>query len=169
MDYKQRLKAQLELVRGTTEAILAAFKTPQDWTYQVHPQANHALWVAGHLAVADNMMVSRLAPEKAATLPPAYKEMFSPGSKPSPDPNDYPPPESVLALMRERRTALLAALDGLSEADLSKAAPKGGPGFIKDLAGFFEFAAFHEATHMGQATIARRALGHPPLFGGAPN
>ncbi len=109
MDYKQRLKAQLELVRGTTESILSAFKTPQDWTYQVHPQANHALWVAGHLTVADNMMVSKLAPEKAATLPPAYKEMFSPGSKPSPDPNDYPPPEDVLARMRERRAALLAA------------------------------------------------------------
>jgi hypothetical protein len=64
---------------------------------------------------------------------------------------------------------LLVALDSLSESDLTKPAPKGGPGFIKDLAGFFEFAVFHEAMHMGQATIARRALGHPPLFGGAPN
>jgi uncharacterized damage-inducible protein DinB len=115
------------------------------------------------------MIVSRLAPEKAGTLPPGYKELFAPGSKLSPDPNDYPPPESVLALMRECRAAFLAVLENLSEADLTKPAPKGGPGFIKDIAGFFEFVVFHESTHMGQVTVARRALGHPPLFGGAPS
>jgi uncharacterized damage-inducible protein DinB len=169
MDYKPRLKAQLEIVRQTLESLLASFRTPQDWTYQVHPQANHALWVAGHLSVADHMIVSRLAPEMAASLPSGYKEKFAPGSKPSPDPNDYPPPDSVLALMREKRAEFLAFLDSLSESDLAKPAPKGGPGFIKDIAGFFEFVVFHESTHMGQVTVARRALGHPPLFGGAPS
>src|ERR1700737_199793 len=110
MEYKQRLKAQLELIRQTSEAILAAFKTPQEWTFQVHPQANHALWFAGHEAVADNMMVSKLAPEKGLTFPPGYKEMFFPGSKPSASPNDYPPPEEVLARMRGRRARLAGGL-----------------------------------------------------------
>ncbi len=83
MDYKPRLKAQLEIVRGTTETILSSFKTPQDWTYQVQPQANHALWVAGHLSVADNMIVSGLVSPRQMPrplLPAAIAKCSSPAA-----------------------------------------------------------------------------------------
>ncbi len=165
MDYKPRLKALLEQARQTSENMLASFKTPQDWTYQVHPNANHAMWFAGHMASADNFFVGVVSPDKATTLPPGYKEMFGMGSKPSPKPGDYPPPEEVLKVVRDRRQALLAALDSLSEADLAKQ-PKDAPDFFKDMASVFELAIWHEGIHTGQISIARRALGHPPLMGG---
>jgi hypothetical protein len=165
MDYKPRLKSLLEQAREMSENMLASFKTPQDWTYQVHPSANHAMWFAGHMASVDNFFVSVLAPDKAATLPPGWKEMFGMGSKPSPNPNDYPPPEEVLRLMRDRRQTFLAALDSLNESDLAKPMPKGAPEFIKDFAAIFEMAIWHEGLHSGQLSIARRALGNPPLFG----
>lgn len=164
MDYKPRLKALLEQARETSEKMLASFKTPQDWTYQVHPNANHAMWFTGHMASADNFFVGVVAPDKVTTLPPGYKEMFGMGSKPSPKPADYPPPEEVLKVFRDRRQALLAALDSLSESDLANP-PKGGPEFIKDFAGVFEMAIWHEGLHTGQLSIARRALGHAPLWG----
>lgn len=166
MDYKPRLKAQLEMARKTSEDMLASFKSPQDWTHQVHPSANHAMWFAGHMASADNFFVASVAPDKAITLPPGYKEMFGMGSKPSANPADYPPAEEVLRLMRNRRQALLTALDSLSEADLSKPMPKGAPEFIKDQAALFEMAIWHEGLHSGQLSIARRSLGNAPLFGG---
>ncbi len=166
MDYKPRLKALLETARKTSEDMLASFKTPQEWTHQVHPSANHAMWFAGHMASADNFFVGMIAPDRATTLPPGYKEMFGMGSKPSPNPADYPPPEEVQRLMRDRRQAFLAALDSLSEADLTKPLPKGAPEFIKDHAGVFEMAIWHEGLHTGQISVARRSLGNAPLFGG---
>jgi hypothetical protein len=166
MDYKPRLKALLEQARQTSENMLASFKTPQDWTYQVHPNANHAMWFTGHMASADNFFVGIVAPDKATTLPPGYKEMFGMGSKPSSKSADYPPPEEVLKVFRDRRHALLAALDSLSEADLARKPPKEAPDFLNDLASVFEMAIWHEGLHTGQISIARRALGHAPLFGG---
>jgi uncharacterized damage-inducible protein DinB len=165
MDYKPRLKALMQQARETSEKMLASFKTPQEWTYQVHPNANHAMWFAGHMASADNFFVGLISPEKVATLPPGYKEMFGMGSKPSSNPADYPPPEEVMRVFRDRRQALLAALDSLNEADLAKA-PKGAPDFFKDFAGVFELATWHEGLHTGQISVARRALGYPPLMGG---
>jgi hypothetical protein len=90
------------------------------------------------------------------------------GSKPSPNPNDYPPPEEVLRVMRDRRGAVLAVLDSLKEDDLSKPLPKGAPDFFKDrdMASVFELMVWHEGIHSGQLSIARRALGNQPLMGG---
>jgi uncharacterized damage-inducible protein DinB len=165
---KERLKIWLEQSRKTSEGMLADFKTPQDWTYQVDPSANHAMWFAGHMASTDNFVLSKIAPEKAIELPPNYKELFGMGSKPSSDPAIYPKPEEALRLFRDRRQALLAVLDKMSEADLSKPIPEGGPGFLTDNASMFELLVWHEGLHTGQVSIARRALGHAPLMGGAP-
>jgi uncharacterized damage-inducible protein DinB len=162
MPLRQRLKRQLETVRGMSESLLSAFKTPRDWTFQVHPQANHALWFAGHVGTVDNFMISLLAPEKAVEKP-GYREKFGMGSRPTADPDAYPPPAEVLAFMRERRQAVLDLLAALEEEDLQRACPKGAPPMMPDMASVFEAAAWHEALHAGQVTVARRALGHPPM------
>jgi hypothetical protein len=66
--------------------------------------------------------------------------------------------------MRERRAALLCVLDELDESAFSQAMPKGTPDFLSDVASVFEMAIWHEGMHSGQLTVARRALGHQPLF-----
>ena len=43
MDLKPRLQGQLKLIRQISGSLLSVFKTPEQWTYQVHNQANHAL------------------------------------------------------------------------------------------------------------------------------
>ena len=164
MSLKPRLKQQLEFARSATERMLAVFKTPQDWTFQVHPAANHALWVAGHLGTVDNFYLSAVAPAEVQ-MPAGYREKFGMGSRPAGSPDAYPPVAEVLDFFRQRRAALLRTLDGLSEQSLLTAAPAGAPPFIRDVAGFFEAAVWHEGLHAGQITIARRALGHPPMVG----
>jgi hypothetical protein len=162
MTLKGRLETQLKLIREISERILSAFHTPEQWTYQVHGQANHALWFAGHIGTVDNFMIARLSPaqvrEKAG-----YRERFAMGSRPTPRPADYPPPAEVLAFMRDRREALLSLLAGLSEDNLAKPSPPGVPDFMPDVASIFQGAVWHEALHAGQVTVARRALGHPPM------
>ncbi len=167
MSQVARLKKLLESVREMSEAMLGAFQTPEQWTFQVHPTANHALWFAGHMGVSDNFFLTVVAPDKAAELD-GYDERFGMGSKPTSDPADYPPPAEVLEVMRERRQALLAALDGLADEDLTKATPEGTPEMFTDLGSIFELTIRHEAMHTGQMSIARRALGNEPLFGASP-
>ncbi len=161
MSLKAWLRSGLTKAREVTEGSLAAFKTPQQWTHQVHDKANHALWFAGHIAVVDNFMVSLLAPERALALP-GYDEKFGMGSTPTPDPDDYPPPDEVLAAMRERREALLGVLDELDEADFDKPTPEGTPDFLPTYGSVFQLDAWHEGFHLGQVSVAARALGTPP-------
>ena len=52
--------------------------------------------------------------------------------------------------------------DRLSEDDLNRPCPPGGPGVLTDVASVFELSSWHEGMHSGQLTMLRRALGHPP-------
>jgi hypothetical protein len=164
MTLKSRIENQLKLVRGMSEKMLGAFDTPDQWTFQVHEQANHALWFAGHIGTVDNFMIARLTPAKGQEKA-GYKEKFGMGSRPLASPAEYPPVKEVLAFWRERREALLGILGGLTDEELAKPCPPGAPEFMTDVGSMFEAAVWHEAMHLGQVTIARRALGRPPLAG----
>ncbi|HEY1064891.1 MAG TPA: DinB family protein [Pirellulales bacterium] len=162
MNVKTRLDERFRVTRAFTDKLLAAFRTPEDWVYQVQPHLNHALWVVGHLAHTDNFFLSMVAPEKAVS-PPPNADKFGTGSQPTNNPADYPPAEEVLAYYRDRRAALLSALERMSEDDLQRKTPPGTPAFLPDVASAFETALWHECMHSGQLTVVRRALGLPPL------
>jgi uncharacterized damage-inducible protein DinB len=163
MSAVERLRKQLLNARDLSERMLADFKTPQEWTRQVHPGANHALWFVGHMASTDNFFLSVVRPERAIDLK-DLQPHFGMGSQPVDDPNVYPPAETVLAAMRERRAALLDVLGSLTDADLAAKTPDGTPDFLPDLASVFEMAVWHEGLHTGQLGVTRRALGHKPVM-----
>jgi uncharacterized damage-inducible protein DinB len=162
MTLKERLQRNLVAVRKASERLLADFRKPEQWVFQVHPSCNHALWFAGHMAQSDNFFISLVAPERARELP-EYAAKFGMGSQPTGQPADYPPPESVLATMRERRRVLLEALADMTDDDLAKKLPAGTPDFLSDIGSVFELAIWHEGQHSGQISITRRAMGHKPL------
>lgn len=165
MGVKQRLQCQLVRARDYSEGLLASFKSPQEWVHQVHPNANHALWFAGHMATSDNFFLSLLAPDNT-DLRQQFQQCFGVGSQPTSNPGDYPSPEDVLAYMRDRRHQLLQVLDALKDEDLSQPLPQGAPDFLTDFASVFELAIWHEGLHSGQVSVARRSLGNAPLHGG---
>jgi uncharacterized damage-inducible protein DinB len=167
MNLADRLLRQLEMIRDTTEKILAAFETPEDWTHQVVPGTNHALWFAGHMATADNYFISCVAPERAKKFD-DWDKLFGMGSKPTGDPDDYPPVAEVLDAMRERRSVLLDLLRGRTDAELAAPPVSGATDFWPDLGSIYEMTPWHETLHLGQVTIVRRALGHRPLYDPAP-
>src|SRR5215216_6359945 len=105
MQAKQRLLRQLVNMRQMSERLLSDFHTPEQWTFQVHPSCNHALWFAGHMATSDNFFLSLIAPEKSKPQP-DFQNKFGMGSQPTNKPEDYPLPGDVLATMRDRRAAL---------------------------------------------------------------
>src|SRR5688500_6492965 len=162
MQLKDRLQRNLANMRQNSERLLSDFKTPEQWTYQVHPACNHALWFAGHMATSDNFFLSLVAPDKVRKLP-EFQAKFGMGSQPTNDPAAYPGPDAVLEIMRERRRTLLEVLNGLNEDDLGRKTPAGSPEFLPDVGSVFELAIWHEGQHSGQLTVARRALGHKPL------
>src|SRR4051794_11828890 len=100
MSLKDRLLRQLKTTREMSERLLADFKTPQDWTFQVHPSCNHALWFAGHMATSDNFFLSLIAPDKKSDLG-DFQTKFGMGSQPTNDPAVYPEAAGVLEAMRE--------------------------------------------------------------------
>lgn len=165
MSLKQCLLRGMIGARKFSEEMLAQFKTTEQWLHQVHPNANHALWFAGHMGVIDNFFLSIVAPEKARDEP-GFRDMFGMGSQPTGRAEAYPPVDDVLAYMRDRRQTLLSALEAMSDEDLNRPTPAGTPDFLSNFASVFETAVWHEGLHSGQVSLAHRALGNPPLLGG---
>jgi hypothetical protein len=167
MPQSDRLIRRMEKTREMSEKMLAAFESPEDWCRQVVPGTNHALWFAGHMALTDNYFISRVAPGSEKQFE-GWDKFFGMGSKPTNDPDDYPPVAEVLDVMRERRRALIELLQGRSDAELAAPPAAGASDFVPDLASIYEVAPWHEAIHLGQVTVVRRALGNRPLFDPAP-
>jgi uncharacterized damage-inducible protein DinB len=161
---KSVLKWQMEKARAVTEGMIAALSTPAEWTHQVHPKANHPLWVVGHLALADNFFLQAAAPTRGQ-MPDGWNGIFWFGTTPVADPSQYPAPDVVVAYFRERRETLLNVLEFMTDAELQAPMPAGFP-FSKSpcIAQLFSHAAFHEGLHSGQFSVAHRDLGHSPLF-----
>ena len=164
MTRKEFIKESLNFARGFTNQLLDKFESDSDWLHQVHPEANHAMWCAGHLALTDDFFVGMLAPDKAIDTSEAEK-LFGMGTNPINDAGGYPKPAEIRKRLNESRERFLAILEGLSEADLDKPTPEGAPEFLPTVESVFRLAVFHEGIHTGQTTIANRGLGHKPLIG----
>ena len=63
---KDILRWQMNRARKVTEGLIDSLSTPEDWIHQVHPAANHPLWITGHLSLADNFFSAGAGP---GTLP----------------------------------------------------------------------------------------------------
>ncbi|MEM8678326.1 MAG: DinB family protein [Planctomycetota bacterium] len=164
MSIKPNIIYSIEQSRRMLDSLINEMKSPEDWMFQVHPQANHPLWVVGHLGLADNMFISRLD-ETAGSQPEGWEEVFWFGSEISSDASRYPAPEEVVAYCRERRQKLLSLIEGLSDEFLMSPTPDEGMfADAPNMAQMLFFIAYHEGVHSGQFTIAHRGLGHQPLF-----
>jgi uncharacterized damage-inducible protein DinB len=166
MNLRDHARFALSFSRRLTENLLATFKTRDEWLFQVHPKVNHALWIAGHLALADNRFARRFRPE-VDEQPEGWEKLFWFGSLVTSDTAAYPPEADVLAYFRDRRAVLLRVLEEVADDELAAPAPTERSPIVgaPNIGHVFLFAATHEAMHAGQLTVAHRGLGHPPLMG----
>lgn len=162
MELRERLRRALVFSREFTERLLGDLESPDQWLTPPVEGTNHALWIAGHLAVADDAFTGMMDPARSERRD-NYRTWFGRGSQPSYETDHYDSPDQIMAYLRERRQALLLVLDELPDADFTRATPDTAPPFMYDYGSVFHMAAWHESLHTGQLTLIRRRLGHVPV------
>ncbi len=127
----------------------------------VAPTSNgggHTLWVLGHLAYIEGLVLERFARGEANPL--ADWEPIFDGDGVSERLEDYPPFQDVLAKCREMRERTLAALGALSEDDLDLASARSPDGHAETFGTYrlcFQFLSDHWYMHRGQLAASRRS------------
>lgn len=165
MDIRDNVRFQLAQARNMTQSVLDSFQDREDWLYQPHDRANHALWVAMHLAMADNFMASQLRPELDNPVDERWKERYWFGSTPSRRDEDNIDVQQALDYMADRRKALLECLESMSDEKLAAPLPDDSPfAQFPNRLHVFLFNAQHEGIHFGQLTVAHRGLGRDPVY-----
>jgi uncharacterized damage-inducible protein DinB len=122
------------------------------------PNANHALWVLGHLACSDDFFATHLGDHKSV-IDEKWPELFGMGSKPIDDPGAYPSLEEVLTAMERARQTMLETFQAMGEQKLQSPTPDDWQAFAPTYASVMGSAAFHEGFHAGQVSAIRRSLG----------
>ena len=120
----------------------------------------HTLWVLGHLAYIESLVVRRFMLGEANPLA-AWEQTFD-GADVSGDRGQYPSFDEALAMCREVRGSTLALLDALCEGDLDRTSA-GAPHGYEDTFGTYrlclQYVADHGYMHRGHLADARRAAG----------
>lgn len=138
---------------------------------------NHAAWVIGHLAFANDTAAKMLSyPAGVAvefdkvralpgTAPAAWAGLFGPKSVPQADAKIYPSKAELLAALDAAHAAALAALDKVTPEQLANPMPEP---MNKRFAQIGQMGVFimtaHNSLHSGQLSAWRRALGLPSVM-----
>ena len=152
---RDNLKKSADRVLARVEEMrehAAVFPTPKG--------GNHTLWVLGHLAFIESLVVHVFMLGQPNPLA-EWEDVFD-GADTCGDVGRYPPFDEVLARCREVREATITLLDSLCEGDLDSVAAKAPAGF-EDTFGTcrlcLQYAADHWYMHRGHLADARRAAG----------
>jgi len=146
----------LGLVEDMKDAPLT-FPTPQG--------GNHPLWVIGHLAYAEGMLIGQYVLGEENPLI-EWQSLFDMGTQPVDQAEAYPSIDEVIGRYREIRAGTMAYVETLSEADLdqrSHAADEIAENF-GTVGKCLISAALHFTFHGGQVADARRAAGRAVLM-----
>jgi hypothetical protein len=138
-----------------------------DWGFQPAPGMGHALWLCGHLAAAQNVLIFKrcLGREELNAEFESHFPMGQPVKALGEHP--FPAPAEVLKVMSDFHARALRAVHGMSESLLAEPAyakDGGSPHpHYRDKRGAVAHAARHEAFHAGQIASIRRLRGKPFL------
>lgn len=161
------LKAQaierMVWARSLTSGLLDGLSDEQ-LTSRAGGAGNHALWIMGHIAVSDDMLISMVAGEPGV-LPESYGKLFGPGSEPSEDASAYPSRGELLDAMDKSRQRAIAWTESLDESSARQPTPKQLQQLAPDMITLPISLAMHEFVHTGQLTAVRASLGIPRLHG----
>jgi DinB superfamily len=120
----------------------------------------HTLWVLGHLAYIEGLVVRVFMLGEPNPLA-EWEQLFD-RADPSGDVKEYPPFDLVFAQCWEMRESTLALLESLTEDDLDKAsanAPRGWADTFGTYRLCLQYVADHWYMHRGHLADARRAAG----------
>lgn len=161
MNILEVLAEQLDRSREWTKLLLADIDG-DDWTYQPEPGMAHALWLAGHLASAQNSLI-HVRVLGLSPMPSEFSHHFPIGAPvKSANEHDYPSAEHVIRVMDTTHADTLNLVRDMDPAILSEPAlGKGGkphPHYGTKLTAITHCNR-HEAFHAGQIASLRRLMG----------
>ncbi len=137
-------------------------------TFQSAPTDNHLLWTVGHLATTytwlTGLLTGTMGTGDGGPLPASYNDLFGYKSAPKPGAADYPPLAEVRRHMDAAYGQFVAALRGLTEADLAKPCAMDAMGFASTRLDAVLKGCWHDGWHQGQLSTLRRALGLPGVM-----
>jgi hypothetical protein len=125
------------------------------------PGCNHINWQVGHLIIAENSMLNKVAPEAVPPLPAGFTEKYAKETATSDDASKFCKKDELLKIHKQQRAATLAALEKMTDDKLD--APS-GLDFAPTTGAVFSLQGGHWLMHAGQWAVVRRQLGRKPLF-----
>lgn len=152
----------LDFARRHTMRLIEELSDEQFFT-PACARANHAGWCVGHLVTTDDYCLGALAGQ-AHVCPESWGALFGMNSKPTVGPEGYPSRAELVEAMTERREALRRWLSSLSEAQAREPIEGDLAPFASSRGVLGASLAYHEGFHVGQISVARRAMGFEPLF-----
>lgn len=156
------LAVQMDGTREWTLKLIADLKG-DDWSFQPRPGLGHPLFLCGHLAVSQNLLV-HVRCLKASVLSDDFAGHFGIGKDVlSTKDHRFPSVETVLTTLHDVHRKTLAAVRGMSEDLLAEPAfaadGKSPHPHYRDKCGAVTHCFRHEAFHAGQLATIRRLLG----------
>jgi uncharacterized damage-inducible protein DinB len=128
------------------------------------PNANHAAWQLGHLAVAEAGILNSVKEGLVAAPPAEFAAKFTKETVSSDDANFFPKKAALLAQFGKINDAVIAWAKTLSPADLDKPTTGRMAAFVPTTGHVLGMLSNHIMMHMGQFQVTRRKLGKPILF-----
>jgi hypothetical protein len=164
MTGREAIKAALESTRGNLHWYTSDF-SDADLMVRPVPGANHAAWQIGNVIGGDIYIVRCAVPDAAyPDLPAGFMDQHGTKWARDDDPKKFLTKAEYLKLFDAVRSATIAALDKLTDADLDRPAPEQMRSWAPTLGHMFLMASNHTLMHTGQFTVIRRKLGKPVLF-----
>lgn len=165
MTTNELLAEQLQTTRDWTLNLIRDLDEA-DWAVQPAPGLGHPLFLCGHLAVAQNLLVHVRCLGKSV-VPDSFAEHFAIG-KPVRSTREwsYPARELVLSTMRDVHEKTLAAVLRMDDALFAEPAFAGDGKphpYYRTKCGAVSHCIRHEAFHAGQIATIRRLAGKPFL------
>lgn len=130
-------------------------------TFPTPEGGNHPLWVLGHCAYAEGLIIQEKMLGKSNPLA-EWKDVFGDGTEPVADADIYPPFDDVRARCDQIRLATTTLFDSLSDYELDTPTKHCEPEQKRQFGTYaqcFLFVANHWLMHRGQVADARRAAG----------
>jgi hypothetical protein len=162
--------AQLDLIANSLTSNFEMLKehlaefTDAEMLVRPVPNANHAAWQVGHLAVLEAMLCGMYVPEKAPKMPADAEKTYGREGASSDDASRFFKKEEGLKILGQARGALVEWVKTMSEADLAKPAPEWCKGWVATIGELLLGIIGHTTMHVGQIQVIRRKLGKKILF-----
>ena len=163
MDSKAAIKASIDMGKMISMAYLGDL-TDEEMMHRPHPDCNHIKWQFGHLIAAEHSIIEGCVPGSMPPLPEGFAEKYGKETAGSDDAAAFHTKQELMQLFEEQRSGTLAALEQLTDDELSKPGPEAMRSYIPDWGTAFVMQDSHWVMHAGQWAVIRRQLGRPPLF-----